>query len=470
MKKTIFFLIGNRHILYQGQELPKDCIREESLRLLEQYETERKHITLQIVNPLIEKLKQEIQEIVLIVTDQGKSAYSKQDTLFIGEIVRHKINELYGIRDVALKKYEASPVELEDIFPYITRLIKQYEHDGTKKIICNSGGTPQMKQALLLLATNLLKPDEVEAYQVDEKSGRISPIELASTIRSEFVKRSCLELIKSYEYSAAVKLVMENQFQTKKILMLLALLNYGKYRLSFDFDSANKNLDSLSSGLLASIEYDDFKKFKMNIQTRLEKILELHNNLLIQWQKESYVDFIARLFRFEEEVYYLLVEKEYQGKFNLAVDRDRKKFIKFLKSNDSLLTRLQGKMYRGSPIEIKIISTPLLFYLVDDLQKFDDILNCFNKLGRYQSSDPKPSNNQQARKSLDWLRNKSIAAHGFAPVSREIIEKLYGEPIDNLFHDLQSILNAIKTDQSNIANLPSFDELNSEIKKIILDL
>lgn len=462
MKKTIFFLIGNRHILYKGKELPKDNLRNESLRLLDEYENEKQQITLQIVSPLIESFKDAIQEIILIVSDQGKSNYSQQDTLFIGEIVKRKIGELFGIRNISLKKFEASPVNLENIFPYMTNLIKQYEGDGTRKIICNSGGTPQMKQALLLLATNLLPPAEVEAYQVDEKSGVIKPINLSTTIRSELVKRSCLELIKNYEYAAAVKLVLENQFQTAQTIKLLALLNYGKYRLTFDFESANKNLDALADSRFSSIESDQLKKFRINIKTQYERIIELYQNLKIQWKKENYVDFLARLFNLEEDIFYLLIQNQFS--IDLHSTKNHSAFSKMIGNDKALLGKLSSRKYNGKKINIALIGNPLLFFVLDVKPENRKITRQLNKIGNYISDGKNRSN------GLDWLRNKSIAAHGFEPVSREIICQLYGQPVDNLFTDLEIILNEIRAGEPECCSLPTFDELNEEIKNILLNL
>ena len=89
-----------------------------------------------------------------------------------------------------------------------------------------------------------------------------------------------------------------------------------------------------------------------------------------------------------------------------------------------------------------------------------------NKIGNYIHETDGKKRNQ----GLDWLRNKSIAAHGFEAVSREIIEKLYPEPIDHLFHDLENILEEIRRGESHYCKLPSFSELNEEIEKIILNL
>jgi len=464
VKKTIFFLIGNRHILYQNQELPKDCLRSESQRLLEQYETEREHIKLQIVNPLIDRFKDEIQEIILIVSDQGKSIYSQRDTLFIGEIVKRKIGELFGTRNINLKKYEGNPVKFEAIFPYMTRLIKQYEANGTRKVICSSGGTPQMKQALLLLATNLLPPDEVEAYQVDEKTDELKSINLTSTIRSEFVKRSCLELIKNYEYAAAVNLVKENQFQTKQTIKLLALLNYGKHRLTFDFITANKNLEYLSDSRFSSIEFDNLKNFKINIQTQYERIFELYKNMLIQWKKENYVDFLARLFNLEEDIFYYFIHKQFN--IDLHNTKNHAIFIDMIQKDKTLEEKLSSKKFKGKQVNIAQVGNPLLFFILDVKPENRKISRRLNKIGNYIHETDGKKRNQ----GLDWLRNKSIAAHGFEAVSREIIEKLYPEPIDHLFHDLENILEEIRRGESHYCKLPSFSELNEEIEKIILNL
>lgn len=477
MKKTIFFNIGNREILIRNEPMDKNTLRAQSERILENYELEKQHIQLQIIKPLIEKFQDEIQEIVLIVTDQGKNVYSHQDTLFLGEIIKRKLIDLYCIKNVVIKKYEGNPIEFEEIFPYMTRLVKQYDNDGTLKVICNSGGTPQMKQSLLLLATNLLLPREVESYQIDEKTGAVVPIALSNTFRAEFVKRSCWELVQNYEYSAALNLVLDNNFQSKSVAILLALLNYGKNRLTFAFEDANHALDS-SQPYVSSIEWDKLEQFKIPIrnkqrnkneiqQFRIENILELYNNLSIQWQKENYVDFLTRLFCLEEEIYYYFIEKQFN--VNLNSKNERKKFIEDIKNDQKISEKLEKRSYRGSPMEFRTESKPFLFNLLDIDEKNRWVTRELNKIGNYldesnESLKKTVNKNIRDQEGLDHMRNKSIAAHGFEPVSRQRIEKAYGEPIENLLNKLKKIISGIKREiKEQIKIIPTFEDLNKLI-------
>ncbi|PKP56699.1 MAG: hypothetical protein CVT89_05780 [Candidatus Altiarchaeales archaeon HGW-Altiarchaeales-2] len=39
-------------------------------------------------------------------------------------------------------------------------------------------------------------------------------------------------------------------------------------------------------------------------------IIELYENMKVRWEQGAYIDFLGRLFRFEEAVYYYLIFKK----------------------------------------------------------------------------------------------------------------------------------------------------------------
>ncbi len=453
MQKTLFFTVGNRHILYRGLELAKNRLRSESQHLLEQYETEKENIRTQIVEPLIERFKDEIAEIVLIVTDQGRSPYSEQDTLFVGEIIARKVKQRYGCDQIAIKKYEGNPVEFEQIFPYMTRLLGQYAGDGTLKIICNSGGTPQMKQALLLLATNLFARREMEAYQVDEKTAAVLEVNVADTLRAQFVKRACKEFVKNYDYAAALTLLKENGMQHPQ---LNPLLQYGKSRLTFDFDTAKKQLDLLRNQV-STLEYrDHYAVWELQIQQRGEKIVELYRNLLVQCKRQNYVEFISRLFCLEEQLYYYFAEQK------MGIDLQPKKnhtlFLQQIEADPELFAYLQKQKLNGQKLRLTDVNRPLLFFFLHYWQEYRDVTAVWNDVNYYLP----PEKREKRRQALGDLRNSSIVAHGFDPVSRDIIEQRYGRSIDDLIHRLEGIVGRIEKPFKFV-----YDRLNERLSSLI---
>ncbi len=468
MKKTLLFNIGNRHILYKNKTIDKDNLRDITRQLLTNYQQEAQYIETQIVDPLIREFIDEIAEIVLFVTDQGKSAYTNQDTLFVGEIVKKKIEERYRFKNINIKKFEGNPTEFEELFPYYTRFLKNYKNDNTQKIICNSGGTPQMKQSLLLLATNILPLKDVEAYQVDQLNEKIISIDLSSTLKIEFIKNTCLEFINNYEYAAIISLINKNQIKNTKLLtILLPLLYYGKHRLTFDFSTANIHLEKLEK-FLSSLEFKTYQILKININKRSEKIIELYQNLLIQWEKENYVDFLSRLFRFEEETYYFFVEKKLN--YSLDGEKNRNKFLNYIATNQGIKNELKQQKYKGSDIALDKVAKPLLFYFLDIEPKYRAITRKLERVGKYLNLKRKDKK-EQIQNGLDFLRNKSIAAHGFEPISRSKIEEFYPVPIENLFTDLEFIVNKIKNADGITESKPAtFKRLNELLVDVITEV
>ncbi len=454
-KVVLFFNIGNRNILYRNEIIDKDNLRHETEKLWENYDKEKQFITTQIVDPLIEKFRNTIHKIVLIVTDQEGSEYAVQDTLFIGEIIRKKIKEKYEIKNISIKKYESNPTDFDRILPYMRNLLRNYESDGFLKVICNSGGTPQMKQALLLSATNYLTADELEAYQIDEKSGEVKFIDLSNTLRAEFVKRTCLDFIKKYEYAAAAEIIQKNLPSSKVKDIVLSLLNYGKHRLTFDFKTANKHLESCKQ-YLSSVEFKEIEKLKIEINTRAEKIIELFRNFVIQWEKENYVEFLGRLFRLEEEIYYYFIEKKFG--IDLTDEKNHRSFLeKVIK-----LPGIHQKKYKGKPLKTDRVSKPLIFLVLDSFPEYQNVTRNFNKIGNYLGFK-----NVKAR--LDDLRNKSIMAHGFDPVSREIVEKNYPESIEKLFDNFKDVIRQISEEENiQMNDIYDYQYLNERIKKYLI--
>jgi len=475
MKKTLLFNIGNRHLKYRGQylteresELPEQesSIRERSRWLLENFETEKAMIETQIVDALVDPFKDEITEIVLIVTDQGKSSpHNGQDTLFAGEIVAKKLAEKYQLHSISIKKYEGNPTDLEAIFPYMTQLVTQYVHDGTLKIICNSGGTPQMKQALLLLATNLLPATEIEAWQVDPLSCQIHTTELSATIRTELVKRAVRELILHFDYAAAEKLVFDSNFEPAVNVYLLPLLQYGKSRLNFDFDYANAALNQLIEKLPA-LKRPEFEFFRIPELHRVEKILELHQNLLIQWQTGRFVSFLAWLFRLEEEIYYFFMEKRYH--VDLSKDSIRRKFIEDL--SEEIKSEVAKFEYKGREIRFSENSKPLWFFLLHIDPEYRKVTTRLNDIGNYLTESSSGLKKKLGKDSsgLDNLRNKSIAAHGFEGISQQKIEANYPAPIEKLFENLKFVISLVeKTADKDLKCFPGFYRLNEKLKQLL---
>lgn len=475
MKKTLLFNIGNRHLKYRGQYLNErvnnqteetDSIRKLSRQLLENYETEKTAIETQIVDALVEPFKNEIAEIVLIVTDQGKtSPYNGQDTLFVGEIVGKKLAEKYRLQSISIKKYEGNPTDLESIFPYMTQLITQYIQDGTLKVICNSGGTPQMKQALLLLATNLLPVNEIEAWQVDQLSGEIHPAELTATIRNELVKRAVRELILHFDYTAAEKLVLDGNLDPAVNFYLLPLLQYGKSRLNFDFDCANESLDHLIEKLPA-LKRPEFENYLIPKLHRVEKILELYQNLMIQWQTGNYVSFLAWLFRLEEEFYYFFIEKKYQ--VDLNINSKRRKFIQDLPVE--IKTQVAQFRYKENEIIFNENSKPLYFFLLHIDPVYRKVTERLNAIGNYltESRSDTTKKGKNSHSGLDSLRNKSIAAHGFEGISRQKIEATYPAPVEKLFENLEFVIALVqKAAGKDLQRFPGFKRLNEKLMQLL---
>jgi len=460
-KNILFFCIGNRHVTINGKYLAKDQLRDESERVLSDYEAQKEAIELQIIPPVLDAYAPDISKIILIVTDQADPNHKSQDTLFLGQIVKQKILEYHPCH-IEIKKFENNPTDFEKIFPYMTDLLLPFAHNGGLKVVCNSGGTPQMKQSLVLLASNLLPAGEVEVCQVDEKTGAVKSVALDRTLRLVFIKNACRNFVHKYEYAAALELLREYAVSAP---VVERLLEYGKHRLTFDFDSANKAVEQLRSKYVSQLDFNrHFRQLLLVVDNRPQKMAELLLNLKIQWEKENYVGFLSRLFRLEEEIYYHLIQQKYQ--IDVTDINNHEKFLDLLRQDNEMRTYLESKYYRGKPLNFKVSKPLLVIVLQKDKQIQSKYLKKLDDIGRYSKNISEASDAaSQQQEGLDRLRNRSIAAHGFEPISRQSIEKHYTAGIDSLLKNLEFIVgDFVKTSNASFTSLN--DLLFKYIEKI----
>jgi hypothetical protein len=148
----------------------------------------------------------------------------------------------------------------------------------------------------------------------------------------------------------------------------------------------------------------------------------------IKWRQGAYVDFVGRLFRFEEAFLRFVFESKY--KVSTKKDKNGKHlaFKEFIESNDNV--KLKGFLDEAK-IKPENPNRRVLFMILTFLKKenpnWDELKKVHGIISKIEE--------------LADLRNKSILGHGFEGISKDKFEKEYNRDI---LGDINSILEFIK--------------------------
>ncbi|MBS3737100.1 hypothetical protein KGY72_08025 [Candidatus Bipolaricaulota bacterium] len=153
-----------------------------------------------------------------------------------------------------------------------------------------------MDAALLIHASTIF--NNVELYQREPESGRFTPLPHKETIRKLLTKQSIQTLIDQGEYGAALNLLEKESIPGRE--KLVHLLEYGRQSLYFNFEGAKKAYSELESHL-SSIKRKELEdQFTLEVKDLQGKLIELGWNIIVKLERQEYVDFVGRLFRFQE--------------------------------------------------------------------------------------------------------------------------------------------------------------------------
>ncbi len=481
--------IGNRDVLYNDNTLERDNVRQKGEELFNNYDMEKEKLTYPLLEPFLKIFANKLKNIYIFVTNQEDQRVRNSDTLFLGQIIKKWIRDTYNIR-VNVIQYTNNPTDYEKVYSFFTNYFTQEESiigRTEKRIISLSGGTPQMNGAVYVILSSLYLEGN-EFYNVFKN--KLYPVNHEKTINKILVKKSCIELLKTNQYKSIIELLERSKLQDTECLVFL--LKYAQQRKNFDFEKAQEHFKQFLDLTPHSL-HQQYKIFNLQGQLKpIELIKELFWNMEINYTNQNYLFFVALLFRLEEALLYEI--NNYLFRDNFKEDLNRKenhlKFSQYLeKKEPDIWNSLQNKHYKTFKLKIDTddLGRPVFFYIAflklgtldKNIKPLMSILELFDKINKYQYKELNEQDRIQKYKDkkstecLGDLRNSSIIAHGFDPISREKIEKLYGESIEKLYLRLKNNLEEIlylfldnkDLDLSNI-----FKQINEKIENIILKL
>ncbi|MCD6279686.1 hypothetical protein J7J26_02860 [Candidatus Micrarchaeota archaeon] len=429
------------------------------------YESE--NFRLAILGHVIEKIKQENNcfpsEVYLIATHQDP--HHPTDTYYIGLICARLLEKQFGIDHRFIKVWGA--VGNPSLYNETDKIMRDFfdetiepELDKTNDIVYLNvtGGTPAMTGMLLLHGVSRYKNAKIIYVP---KGSNEAVIINRDCLLQFFLKERVDELIMRGKYRLALEQIEENHLNynsnvLKALRVLDGIVNFN-FAVGLEvFNELNQiNEDSLPPYLKKEIVkyreiFDILGGYPYSIRDLNSKdalsyqgyfdiyhnwLKLLYYNMEIKWNNKEYYDFLSRLFAFAEETAKLIVEKytgiwihgkdwkdnikkrcpdlyDYLVEIDKKENKDREDYVSF-------------EEYKGH-IQKKHLSG-ILSYLAKNNERLKQAYEIYNKICK-----------------LNEKRNKTIVAHGWEPITKEVLLcSYYGK--NNISDDGERLLKDLKT-------------------------
>jgi len=409
--------IGRDKISFFSSEKGQVNIYEKSRDLWRSKEFE--NVELLLLNPVLRKIQEtfDIVGIYLFCTEQNPP--HPQDTKFIAHIVKSILCSRYDFDETSinLQVISKNPADYDEMLRLYRAEIYNLPESTDRVFVSVTGGTQQQNFSAMFESVARFREKATMIYTSRGSEGAIE-----CGVGYEIHKRMIthrVDILKAKKmYGVAAELAEEYGILDVNEIKMLQAKNH---RLLFDFESAWMLFNEIKDKLPEHREeiynaINDLEKLKNKNKYAL--IHELYGNMLVKWEQGAYVDFLGRLFRFEEAVLRFVVENE----FNISTEKDENdlRFKSDVSSNNNLKNFLdKNRISYNAPNRLCLFM--MLRFLISknpDRNDLKIITDTINKI-----------------KKLSDLRNASIMAHGFEGISRDRINALYDS--DELIEDLK---------------------------------
>lgn len=171
-----------------------------------------------------------------------------------------------------------------------------------------SSGTPVMKTAWSLLQAAGYAPQS-SVWQV-RNPDRLQPGQArvfqtnVDTLKNEFDYKVIQQQVENYNYSGALISLEKSNLSFP---LIKALLQYGQYRLAFDFDRAFNSIQQFKVMVDTSLvsEISNLRR-----KDSLALLKEIYYKALTRLKNQQYADFLVDVSRFQERFLQFLVENQ----------------------------------------------------------------------------------------------------------------------------------------------------------------
>ena len=460
-KHLLLANVGNRDLMLASQEIRP--ARTKGQEILDRFAEHRKELSLPILGPVIRSIQDDDPEtqvdLVLFCTNQegAEEKFQVNDTLLFGECIKKLLSGQRPVGKVTLREIRTNPNLYDSMFHHFSEELARWQgrHDEYEKVFVSlAGGIPACNMMLCLQAVRVFGERCIPSYPV-EGSERAVPLQIGSQLLESAKRDIVRQRLENYEYAAAAALLDDLGLKLQADVARLAL-----YRLNFDFRRAK----ALTAALVAR-DMGAVRNYGLKVESELNRlleknlshlILELYHNAAIKFRKEEYLDFLGRLFRFQEAVLRYIVETS-ELALQTNIDKDGRHFSTFqasVRRHQNLVDYLEQQTYKGDKLDWAEPYNPCLMAILRYLaeqgaqEKHGQRAEVLTRLREIEQLMP--------------LRHKSPLGHGFEGVSLEAIhEKVVGFSPERLRDVLRDI------GLSGNADNP-YDKVNALIVRALL--
>jgi len=359
--------------------------------------------------------QKEIDKIIFIVTNQDiedvGERFFNTDTINYGKIIQTLIHQRFAKERIKIPEF--STIEIKENVAILDAMYELWKRkvtsnpilsikEASKIYLCNQAGLDAINTALMLNCIDLFG-DKIKILSVNERTGLCSELHFSNQYSYMQEKEKVFSLLSSYHYPAIADMKVNDT--AKKIA------EYAKQRIYFNFDECIKVLNTITSVEISPKIKEQYLLHAYDCKNRKDDSLikELYINAKIKFEQASYVDFLLRFFRIVEEI-----AKQKALEFLKITNYDPYKWTSTI--NEILLNNSKLKDFieiyeivlpngKKTPLDITKNSIPVFIAIIEFFEGKSELFNFLS-----------------AVTALTQLRNKSIGAHDFNPVSLEIIE------------------------------------------------
>ncbi|MBW7941375.1 MAG: hypothetical protein H3C64_03020 [Candidatus Kuenenia stuttgartiensis] len=413
--------IGSRDLQLEGEAIKPARIEGE--RMNENFKSVSEKLSTPILSPIINYLKDNNPdsdiELLLFSTNQEDAAehYRSNDTLYFAKCIQQLYRGKKPITKVAIKEIDANPNLYDSMFEYFGKFLSgkksMFDDHFDEIYVSLAGGIPACNMALCFHSISIFQQKCVPVYSL-EGSGIVVPLQIGKQLIKNSKIALVLKQIENFEYSVASSLLRDlNQEDIASVAEIT------RHRLNFNFDLARSQSGKLIakvSGKIRNLLIVFTSEFQELLDHDLKSlILELYFNAEIKWKKGEYLDFLGRLFRFQEAVLRYIVETNLE----IVTDTDKNKntyenYSRGIQNIEGLIPYLEQYPSENNKLLYNKPSVPTLMAILNFITQKNEgntsFSNIFNTLRELQR--------------LNTLRNKSPLGHVFEGVSKEKIEKI----------------------------------------------
>ncbi len=440
MKKTLVANIGQRDLnIDVSQVSPEHREMAEGLvglikqkppevrffgrKVLDAYETLGKALVAPILDPVLASFAargERLSELVLVGTKQEDKKFLGGDTFTCGEVLRRMLPERHAaVMDGALVRVhivEGPPMDLNAMLPCYGKLCDGIAADRVYAEC--TGGTPACNMALVLKGLEHFG-ERLEILHMPE--GAIAPTRL--NVVGYLLRRLRRTALERLTARGDFDAVADDPAYPDSVRHLAGA---AAARMNFDFKMSLHLLNKAPEGGKGCREEQRARVQELRQQARelagsVQEAVrrELYWNARLKWRRGECADFLGRAWRLLEDSLYELLEPVVGGKgkenFKVRFDRwinqqpeEMKKYIR------SRLEKKPNATDMPLTANIPTMILTIKYLLTDTPQRL--------RLDRHDETfREKLDNAINNMRKLTELRNKSVIAHGFEGLSREVI-------------------------------------------------